>query len=84
MIALRLCQGDPGFVGPEGLAGEPGPPGLPGPPGAGLPGTPVSTLVLPAILSSACPSPAGQGWGDKAQSQTSWLGEGARAYLTII
>lgn len=41
--ALCLCQGDPGFVGPEGLAGEPGPPGLPGAPGIGLPGSPVST-----------------------------------------
>uniref|UniRef100_A0A2I3RJW2 Collagen alpha-1(XVI) chain n=1 Tax=Pan troglodytes TaxID=9598 RepID=A0A2I3RJW2_PANTR len=40
MPTLCLCQGDPGFVGPEGLAGEPGPPGLPGPPGMGLPGTP--------------------------------------------
>lgn len=39
---LLACQGDPGFVGPEGLAGEPGPPGLPGLPGIGLPGSPVS------------------------------------------
>lgn len=48
---LLVCQGDPGFVGPEGLAGEPGPPGRPGLPGIGLPGAPVS-IPLPLWLLS--------------------------------
>ena len=53
------AQGPQGIQGPIGLTGQQGPIGLTGPQGPAGPTTFGSTVMLPAVLGTAPPTPAG-------------------------